>query len=109
MKKILISLLAVSFLMPAVAAGQNQASAKSSGKTVSIFGKLSEDGKSILAKHGQLWAIANPDAVSGQAGHELKLKCRLLAASNQIEVIAVKVIATQVRFTANPGDAAFRR
>jgi hypothetical protein len=108
-KKRLVSLLAILFLLPAVATAQTPSSSKSSGKTVSIFGKLSEDGKSILAKHGQLWTIANPDAVSGQAGHELKLKCRLLAASNQIEVIAVKVIATQVHFTANPGDSAFRR
>jgi hypothetical protein len=78
-------------------------------KTLSIFGKLSEDGTTFLAKRGQTWTIANPGAVSGQAGHELKLKCRLLSATNQIEVLAVKVIATQVHFTANPGDAAFRR
>ncbi|HWZ98014.1 MAG TPA: hypothetical protein VN025_09650 [Candidatus Dormibacteraeota bacterium] len=109
MKKIMVSLLTLPFLLSGVAAGQSQSADKSSGKTVSIFGKLSEDGKSFLAKHGQVWTIANPEAVSGQAGHELKLKCRLLSAAHQVQVLAVKEVAAQVRFTANPSDSAFRR
>jgi hypothetical protein len=108
-KKAMISLLALSFLLPAVAAAQNQTSGKSNTKTVSLSGKLSDDGKLFLAKHGQSWTIANPDTVSGQAGHELKLKCRLIAATHQIEVLAVKVMATEVRLTANPSDSAFHR
>ncbi|HLK02928.1 MAG TPA: hypothetical protein VKT53_00705 [Candidatus Acidoferrum sp.] len=109
MKKVMVSLLAIAFLMPAVAAAQDQAPGKPNAKTVSLFGKLSDDGKLFLAKHGQSWTISNPDAVSGQAGHELKLKCRLIAATHQIEVLAVKVMATEVRLTANPSDSAFHR
>ena len=109
MKKFRISLLALPVLLAGVTSAQNQPSDNSSGKIVSISGKLSDDGKSFVPKRGQSWSIANPDAVSGQAGHELKLRCRLLAAAHQIQVITVKEIATQVRFTANPSDSAFRR
>ena len=114
MKKILAAFLVLPFLLAGVAAAQTQNSnnrtpAPTSAKVVSISGKLGEDGKTFVAKHGKLWTVNNPDVLSGQAGHELKLKCRILSATHEIQVLAVKVLATQVHLTANPGDAAFRR
>ncbi len=110
MKKLLVSLLVVPFLFSGVAAAQAQSAEKSvTAKIVSLSGKLSDDGKTFLAKHGASWTIANPDAVSGHAGHELKLKVQLAATSREIQVLAVKVVATEVRLVANPSDSAFHR
>lgn len=110
MKKLLVSSLVFPFLFSGVAAAQSQSAEKSIvTKIVTLSGRLSDDGKYFLAKHGQVWTITNPDAVSGQAGHELKLKVELVSAAHEIEVRAFKVVATEVRLVANPSDSAFHR
>lgn len=113
MKKLLVSLLVLPFLFSGVAAAQSRPHPTSensvAARIVSLSGRLGDDGKSFLAKHGQVWTIANPDAVSGQAGQELKLKVQLVSAAHEIQVLAVKVVATQVRLVANPSDSAFHR
>jgi hypothetical protein len=113
MKKSLASLVVAAFLFTSVAAAQtpgaDTSKASAPAKIVSISGKVSDDGKNFLAKHGESWSIANPEAIAGHIGHELKLKVQVLAASHQIQVLAVKVLATQVRLVANPSDSAFHR
>jgi hypothetical protein len=114
MKKFLAAFLVLPFLLAGVANAQPQSSggptpAFTPAKVVSISGKLSDDGKTFVAKHGKVWTVTNPDVLSGHAGHELKLKCQVLAATHEIQVLAVKVLATQVHLTANPSDSAFRR
>ena len=107
MKKFMVSLLVVPFLLLGTAAAQNAGSEKAATKTVSLSGKVSEDGKSVIAR-GKQWLLKNPEMLAGQAGREIKVKCQIFLASHEIQVLAVSLVPTQVHF-ANPGDAAFRR
>ena len=105
MKKIVLCLLAVPLFLPLSAAGQSQSS---TGKPFTVSGKVSPDGKSLIPVNGESWSVANPTALAGHEGQQVKVKCRLSSAAHDIRVISVKLVATQIRY-ANPGDAAFRR
>jgi hypothetical protein len=110
MKKFVLSVLAISLLLPIPAAGQNKGSGKSSAaKSFTISGRVSEDGKSLVAKNGEPWSITNPGALAGHESQQVKVKCQKVSADHRIQVLSVKTVATQIKYAANPGDSAFRR
>ena len=109
MKKFVASLLVAPFLLLGTSAAQSRGLSKSAAsKTVSLTGKVSNDGKSVVTKKGQLWSIKNPEMLTGQAGHEIKVKCQLFLESHEMQVLSVFLVPTQVHYS-NPGDSAFRR
>ena len=56
MKKLIFLSLAAAMLFSAVAAAQNNTQALStSTKSLTIFGKVSDDGKSLLAENSNTW------------------------------------------------------
>ena len=110
MKKLVLSFLAIPLLLPMPAAGQNTSSGKSSAaKSITISARVSEDGKTLIAKNGESWSITNPGALAGHESQLVKVKCQKVSADHLIEVLSVKTVATQVKFAANPSDSAFRR
>ena len=109
MKKFVASLLVAPFLLLGTSAAQTSGPAKSAApKTVSVTAKVSDDGKSVVTKKGQQWSIKNPEMLAGQAGREIKVKCQLFLASQEMQVLSVLLVPTEVHYS-NPGDAAFRR
>lgn len=110
MKKLVLSFLAVPLLLPVSAFGQNHNATKSSSaKALTISGRVSEDGKSLLAKNGEPWSVTNPDALAGHPNQLVKIKCLKILADHQIQVLSVKATATPAVYHVNPGDSAFRR
>lgn len=110
MKKLVLCFLAVPLLLPVSAFGQNHNAAKSSSaKTLTISGRVSEDGKSLIAKNGERWSVANPDALAGQENQQVKVKCQISSATHDIRVRSLRIVATPVTYHVNPGDSAFRR
>lgn len=110
MKKLVLSFLAVPLLLPVSAFGQNQNKAKSNAaKAITMSGRVSEDGKNLIAKNGESWSVVNPDALAGQMSKQVKVKCQISSATHDIRVFSVKMVATPVTYHANPGDSAFRR
>jgi hypothetical protein len=110
MKKIALGLLSTLVLFVGTATGQSPAQAKSNlAKAVSLSGRVSEDGKNLITRDGQAWSITNLGALSGHEGRQGKAKCQIAAGTHDILVLSVKAIATQIKYVANPGDAAFRR
>ena len=107
MKRLVLSFLAVPLLLAVPAAGQNHRREKS--KFISISGRVSEDGKSLITKKGEPWSVTNPDALAGHESQQVKIKCQVSVASRDIRVLSVQTVATQIKYTANPGDSAFRR
>jgi len=106
MKKIALCLLAVPLFLPLSAAGQNKSAI---GKSFTVSGKVSSDGKSLIPANGESWSVVNPAALAGHEGQQVKVKCRLSSAAHDIRVISVKLAATEIKYVANPGDSAFRR
>ena len=108
MKKLVLSFLAIPLLLPILAAGQNNNSGKRAAKSVTISGRVSEDGKSLTAKNGESWSVTNPDALAGHAKQQVKAKCES-SADHSIRVLSVKILATPATYHFNPNDSAFRR
>ena len=110
MKKLVLYILAVPFLLPASAFGQNHdATRSSSAKAVTISGRVSEDGKSLITRDGQAWPITNLGALSGHEGRQVKAKCQIASGTHDILVLSFRTVATQIKYAANSGDAVFRR
>jgi hypothetical protein len=122
MKKWTLFPLAVVCLWPASALGQDSPkpdavaqgslnSKPASAKPKTISGKVGADGRTIVTAKNSLWTIANPDILKEHAGRQVRVKCRISSSveANVIQILSVKIIPSEVRFTANPGDAAFRR
>lgn len=106
MKKIALCLLALPLFLPLSAAGQNKSAI---GKPFTVSGKVSPDGKSLIPANGEPWSVVNPATLAGHEGQQVKVKCQLSSAAHDIRVISIKLVATQIKYTANPGDSAFRR
>ncbi|HET8921652.1 MAG TPA: hypothetical protein VFN26_01505 [Candidatus Acidoferrum sp.] len=110
LNRVILSFLAVLLLLAGTAAGQNDGKSKPRiGKPFSVSGRVSEDGQSLIPINGDPWSVANPGVLAGHEGHQVKVKCQLSSASHDIRVLSVKVLAPQVKYTANPGVSAFRR
>jgi len=110
MKKLVLSFLAVPLLIPMPAASQNHGTSKSStAKSITISGRVSEDGKSFIAKNGEPWSVTNPEALAGRQSKQVKVKCQKDSANHTVRVLSVKPVAAQVKYAPNPGDSAFRR
>lgn len=109
MKKLVLSILAVPLLLPVPAAGQNTNSGKRAEKSVTISGRVSEDGRSLIAKNGESWSVTNPGALAAHENQQVKAKCQISSANHDIRVLSLKIMATPATYHVNPSDSAFRR
>ena len=75
---------------PSMQGGQTP-SAKTSTKTKSVKGKVSDDGKTLTDDAGKSWTVSNPEALKGHEGHEVTVKGEADAAKNEIHVKSVKM------------------
>ena len=108
MKKLALSLLVIPLFLPIPAAGQNNNGKSTAGKSITISGRVSEDGKLLIGKNSELWLVTNPEALAGHEKQQVKVKCQKVSADQHIQVLSVKTVATQ-KYGVNLGDAAFRR
>jgi len=109
MKKLVLSFLAIPLLLPMPAAGQNSRSDKpSTTKSITISGRISDDGKSLIAKNGESWSATNPDLLAGHFSQQVKVRCQTTS-DHHIRVVSVKSVPTQATYRVNLSDAAFRR
>lgn len=110
MKKLVLSFLLIPLLLPGTAVGQSKSRDKATPlKASTVSGKVSEDGKSLTGKNGEPWLVANPGALAGHKGQQVKVKCQISSGSHDIRVLSVKTVTAQTRYAVNLGDAAFRR
>jgi hypothetical protein len=117
-KPVLISMIAFLTCTPVmVRAGQNGGAAqdrgsetsKMSGKPTSISGKVGTDGKTLTAdKDSRIWAVSNPEVLSGIDGRHVKVKAHMDVAQSRIQILSVSAVAEE-RTGTKFGDAAFRR
>ena len=83
----------------------NMKADKKMGKAVSISGKISDDGKTLVSdKDSKTWTISNPDAVKGHEGHEVTVKAHADEAANEIHVVSVKMGKDKMKSTTKKDD-----
>jgi hypothetical protein len=122
MKKLVFVLLAIVLLMPVSVFGQDTPGADTAArpkfdgqrtptKRATISGKVGEDGKTLTTYKNFLWTVTDPDILKEYQGQQVKVKCQFAAdpGTNEIRVLSVRVIQTEIKYAANKGDSAFRR
>jgi hypothetical protein len=109
MKKLIPFLVVTALLLSSSAAAQSNVPPLPAFKTMTIFGVVSDNGKSIVGKNAHTWSITNPSMLAGHEGHRVKIKCRVYPDSADILVLSVKLTDTQTQYATNPSDSAFRR
>jgi hypothetical protein len=77
-------------------------------KKVTISGKISEDGKAIVAE-GRAWIVSNVETLQNHLGEHVSVKGFLDPVSNRLEVLSMKIMRNEVSASARIGDSAFRR
>jgi hypothetical protein len=77
-------------------------------KPLTVSGKLSADGRSLLTDIDTEWSIANAEVLRGREGSIVTIKCYVDPDRNQLRVLSVKS-APQLKYASRAGDPAFRR
>jgi hypothetical protein len=105
---VLTSLLFVSSLASARPIADGNQFVVASVKGVELCGKLSADGKVLLADDDNEWRITNAEVLKGREGRYVTVKCRMNVNKHSIRVLMIEDPAEQTH-AARLGDAAFRR
>jgi hypothetical protein len=74
---------------------------------VNLSGKVSNDGKMLLADDDNTWSVSNADVLKGLEGRYVTVKCRMDPGKRAIRVLYV--FEPDTKHSANLGDSAFRR
>jgi hypothetical protein len=74
-----------------------------------FLGSVSQDGQSLLCGGNHLFVVSNPEVLAGHSGHRVSVKGSLDPLTHLLKIASVKVIPPQTHYSANLGDAAFRR
>lgn len=102
---LLFAALATLLLIPSLAIAQ---STQSKSKPVSISGRVSPDAQILIDDKDTKWTISNPQTLKGHEGQPVTVKCHLAPDQKTIHVVSVKA-ASEIKYTVNLGDSAFRR
>jgi hypothetical protein len=76
-------------------------------RSLTVSGKVSDDGKTFVTDIDSEWAVNNPEALKGYEGRTAALKCFVDSDRNRIHVLSVKI--PEMKYAYRQGDSAFRR
>ena len=100
MKTLLILSLSIALIIPVFAlstsAGQDEDHTKQSDNTtkpLNIPGKISQDGETFVSDtDGEIWIIANPEAIKGHEGDHVLLAAKLDTNKGEVTVVSVTML-----------------
>jgi pentapeptide MXKDX repeat protein len=73
-------------------------SEKMSKGTVSLLGKVGEDGKTFVSDgDSKSWNVSNPEALKGHEGHHVKVRAHVDADKDEIHVTSLKMIKSEMK------------
>lgn len=112
MKKLILTSAAI-LLFAAGAWGQDAKPssnhAQNSKKILTMSGTVSSDAAILLAdKDHKAWKVANPEALTNNAGEHVRVTARVEASGNEIFITSVKPSGEGL-LSAKADDSAFRR
>jgi hypothetical protein len=82
--------------------------ARLAAKPLTVSGKLSADGRTLLTDIDTEWSISNAEVLKGREGSVVSVKCYVDPDRNQLRVLSVKS-TPEVKYASRSGDSAFRR
>lgn len=87
--------------------GNNNQPSGVSGRGVDLAGRVSNDGKTLLADDDNIWSVNNADVFKGLEGRYVTVKCRMDPSKRAIRILYV--FEPDTKHSANLRDSAFRR
>jgi hypothetical protein len=78
-------------------------------RSLSVFGKVSSDGRSLFTDLDTEWTVSNAEILKGREGSLVTVKCYVDPDRNQIHVLSVRPARSEVKYASRQGDSAFRR
>ena len=108
MKRISLLTALMVFALSLSLAAQTASSNNTRTKKVTISGKISADGRAVVAD-GKAWAVSNVERLQNHLGEHVAVKGFLDPVTNRLEVLSMKILRNEVSASARLGDSAFRR
>ncbi len=87
----------------------NRQASVPSHKTLTISGKVSDDGKTFITDIDSEWTVNNAEALKGHEGGRATVKCYIDPDRDTLHVLSVKSEQVELKYAAKRGDSAFRR
>ncbi len=98
-------LLALTSFGIALAQDRSQPAAKpdnavrpAANKTLTVSGRVSSNGRSLVTDLDTEWAVSNAEAFRGREGRLVMVKCYVDPDHNQLRVLSVKAVQPEPRF-----------
>jgi hypothetical protein len=103
---LLISSCCVAQQKPEIASAE---SASASTKTLTVFGKVSSDARTLLTDLDSEWKVANASVLKGYEDRLVRVRCYVDAEKNQLHILSIKKENGGENYAARYADSAFRR
>ena len=108
MKRISLLTALMVFALSLSLAAQTASSNNIRAKKVTISGKISDDGRAVVAD-GKAWIVNNVEKFQSHLGEHVTVKGFMDPVTNRLEVLSMKIMRNEVSASARLGDSAFRR
>lgn len=112
MKSRILTGLVIALAISGVARAQEASKSEQSvfsAKPLIVWGRVSNDGKSLLTDLDSEWKVSNAPALKGSEGRLVKLKCYVDSKNGSLQVLSVKKDDSGVDYASRHTDSAFRR
>ena len=114
MKTSVLSLFAIILLISSGCVAQEKSeiakaeSAPAAAKILTVFGKVSNDARTLLTDLDSEWKVANASILKGYEDHLVRVRCYIDAEKNQLHILSIKKENGE-NYAARYEDSAFRR
>jgi|SRR5215469_3327366 len=115
MKTSVLGLLATVLLISSGCVAQGKSgnakaeSAPASTKILTVFGKVSNDARTLLTDLDSEWKVANSGMLKGYEDRLVRVRCYIDAEKNQLHILSIKRENAGENYAARYADSAFRR
>lgn len=87
--------------------GESSKQAGIYAKGVDLGGKVSSDGKVLVANDDNIWSVNNTGKLKGLEGRQVTVKCQMYPDQHAISILYI--IEAEIKHAAKWADPAFRR
>ena len=84
-------------------------SSPASTKILVVFGKVSNDARTLLTDLDSEWKVANTNVLKGYEDRLVRVRCYIDAEKNQLHILSIKRENAGENYAARYADSAFRR
>jgi hypothetical protein len=109
MKTRVFALFAAVVLISSCMAQERSDTAPASAKTLTVFGKVSNDARTLLTDLDSEWKVANASILNGYEDRLVRVRCYIDAEKNQLHILSIKKENSGETYAARHADSAFRR